>query len=975
MARLLLLSALLLLSLPGSVPAQSRDQNSTAPLFEKDIVPLVKKHCWKCHSARTRKGELNLQTLEGMLVGGESGEAAIVPGNPEASPLMALVDKGDMPPGKVSLDSADRDLLRRWIAAGAQGQGERVELLSESQLLARRVHFLIEIKCQPCHGRAKQEGELDLRSVASAIKGGKSGPALVRGDADKSLLVKRVGEDQMPPRDVRYKLSIKPVNEAELEMIRSWIDDGAIDPPSPPQVIEDDGLLVSEEDRQWWSFQPPRLPELPRQVSGLGNNPVDSFLLDRLHKKRLDYSPPANRQTLIRRLSVDLTGIIPSEADTAAFIQDSSPDAYERLVDSLLASPRYGERWGQHWLDVAGYADSEGSAGADQLWPLVYLYRDYVVRSLNEDKPYDRFLLEQLAGDQLVDYSQLEQMTPQLRDNLVATGFLRTCIDPTTSPETNFLIDRYQVLADTVEIVSSSIMGLTMRCARCHSHKYDPLPQRDYYRFTAIFASSYSPYEWVKPFDRFVVLAGKQDQQEIAEFNAEINNQVHPINLELMTLHNSQADMFLLTKLADLPESEREELQQALETEREKRTAAQSRLLDELTKKFLPDDKPLLEKYPEYKKAREGLQGRKAELEKKLRSAANAHGLRDMRADPDPFYLLRRGEWQNRGRQVLPNVPAMLKQDPGEFVIERPFKNGIASGTRLALARWLTQPDHPLTARVVVNRSWQHFFGHGIVRSAGDFGHTGTPPSNAELLDWLAVNFVQHGWSMKQLHRLIVTSQAYQQASLMRPAASTVDPENQLLWRMPLRRMDAETLRDSILSVTGQMDHAMEGSPVAVKIGNDGQVVYGPEGQGERRSIYLLHRRSTPLTLLEAFDAPRMNTNCIERRTSTVVSQALLMLNSEFSENQSALLAEKILASHPDQSADQLTAAYQAILGRVPTAEEYQLGLDFLENQRQRYGPSPDGAGSKSSTVASSDPALVDLCLVLLNSAEFLYVD
>ncbi len=928
----------LLFALQGFVHAEEDTRQTGVPVFEPDIVPLLKKNCWKCHSAKSRKGELSLQTLDGFLRGGESGEAAIVPGKPGLSPLMELIDRGEMPPGNDSLGRSDRDLIRQWIAGGARGQKESSEILSEAQSLARRVYFLMEIKCQPCHGRAKQEGELDLRSVASAIKGGKSGPALVQGDADASLLVKRVAEDQMPPRDMRYKLSIKPVNETELEMIRQWIDDGAIDPPPPPGVIKDDGLLVNDEDRQWWSFQPPRLPELPGRAGRGSNNPIDAFLLDRLRREGLGYSPPAQRQALIRRLTVDLTGLIPSAEETEAFTSDPSPDAYDRLVDRVLSSPRYGERWAQHWLDASGYADSEGSASADQLWPLVYQYRDYVIRALNSDKPYDRFLLEQLAGDQLANYAQLDRMTPELRDNLVATGYLRNCIDPTTSPETNFLIDRYQVLADTVEIVSSSLMGLTMRCARCHSHKYDPIPLRDYYRFTAIFATSYSPYEWVKPLQRYVVLAGKKDHEDIASFNAGINNQIHPFNLEMIALEKSHGEMFLLTKLAEIPESERTTLAEALEVEEAKRTGDQKKLIEDARKKFLPDDKPLLEKYASYKQAKESLLNRKAKLEKQRRSTENSHGLSDMRPEPDPFYMLRRGEWHNRGRQVLPNVPAAIKREPEEFMVQKPYQDGNASGTRLALARWLTQPDHPLTGRVMVNRAWQHFFGSGIVSTAGDFGHTGTPPSHPELLDWLSLNFVRQGWSMKQLHRLVVTSEAYQQDSRSRPSASEVDPDNQLLWRMPMRRIDAETLRDSVLSLTGQVNYQMYGSPAGVRSGGDGQVLYGPEGQGEQRSIYLLHRRSTPLTLLETFDAPRMNTNCIQRRTSTVVSQALLMLNSEFTEQQAGILATQILAANATTPAEQLEAAYQAVLGRAPVGEENKLGIAFLENQRRRYG-------------------------------------
>lgn len=942
MYQLLLRIVTLLMLLAAPLTAQDVQSKTKALVFETDVAPLLKKHCWKCHDQRTHKGELNLQTLDGLLSGGESGEAAILAGKPEASPLMTLVDNGKMPPGDKMLSRADRDLLRQWISDGARGRANPGQRLTESQRLARRVQFLMQIKCQACHGRAKQEGGLDLRTVASALKGGKSGPALVRGDAAASLLVRRVAADQMPPRDVRYKLSIKPINEAELAMIRQWINRGAEAPPPPPGTIADDGLLVSENDRQWWSFLSPQLPKLPRPAGRDGHNPIDAFLLEKLQNHGLHYSRPAGRQTLVRRLTVDLTGLIPTAEATQAFVEDSAPDAYDRLVDRLLASPGYGERWAQHWLDAAGYADSEGSASADQLWPLAYRYRDYVVRSLNSDKPYNRFLLEQLAGDQLANYAQIDRMTPELRDNLIATGYLRTCIDPTTSPETNFLIDRYQVLADTVEIVSSSLMGLTMRCARCHSHKYDPIPLRDYYRFTAIFAASYSPYEWVKPLERYVVLAGKQDLADIARFNAGIKKQIEGVNRELLTLTDSQGEIFLRTRLSEISGTERGALEQALRIEYAKRTADQQKRITDAWKKLLAGKQTLLDKDASYKQAKERLANRKAGLEQQRQNADTAHGLSDMRQDPDSFYMLRRGEWHNRGRQVLPNVPAVLKRKTSDFKVRKPYKGGVASGTRLALAQWLTRPDHPLTARVIVNRSWQHFFGRGIVSTAGDFGQTGTPPSHAELLDWLAVNFVQHGWSMKQLHRRIVTSQAYQQDSRSRTSAIQVDPDNRLVWRMPIRRMDAETLRDSILSLTRQMNHRMYGKPAGVKAGDDGQVLYAPDGQGEQRSIYLLHRRSTPLTLLETFDAPRMNTNCIQRRTSTVVSQALLLLNSGFSEQQAAILAKRISVDQATKSAEQLRAAYNAVLGRSPTKEESRLGIEFLDSQRQRYGVRPE---------------------------------
>jgi len=887
-----------------SLPFARADAEPTQ--FQSAVMPILRKHCLKCHGPEQQKAGLNLKSLDGLAHGGESGEPIVVAGNAAESRLIELVRSGEMPPGAARLSEAEVKVLRSWINTAAVRELATVnDRLSPDRLMARRVHFLFEVKCQPCHGRKTQEGGLDMRSMTSILNGGKSGPAIVRGEAEQSLLFKRIHDDQMPPRNVRYKLSIRPVSETEQQLIAKWINGGAIDPPPPPGIVEDDGLLVSDEDRYWWAFQPPVAAAVPKTAAtDRVRTAIDAFLVQKLNTRNLTFSEDADRRTLVRRAYIDLHGIPPSPQAVNDFVDDETPDSFERLVDRLLDSPRYGERWGQHWLDSAGYADSEGSASADSVYPLVYRYRDYVIRSLNADKPYNRFLLEQLAGDELEDYQTVPRMTPQLQDQLIATGFLRTCIDPTTSPETNFLNDRYQVLADTVEIVSSSVMGMTLRCARCHSHKYDPIPQRDYYRFTAIFAPAYSPGDWVKPQQRTMEMAGIEDRREIAEFNATINNQIHPINLKVNAL----------TK----------EYKERYRREHPDRT------------KTDPDSKVLSETYTEFKKQTASLADTKQKLVAQLRKPPQTQNLTDMRSDPDPFYLLRRGEWNNRGRRVLPNVPAALGHSPQPFRIEKLSVTAATTGSRLALARWLTQPKHPLTARVVANRIWQQHFGRGIVATAEDFGKTGSAPTHPELLDWLAVDFVKNGWSLKHLHRVIMKSTAWRQQSRTRKDAAAVDPENTLLWRMPLRRMDAEVVRDSMLAVAGRLNLKMYGPAVALKTLPDGQVEAVDSDEGNRRSIYLLHRRSTPLTVLETFDAPRLTTNCIKRRTSNVVSQALLMFNSGFVDRQAEDLAGKIAATN-EGIADQVNEAYVRILGRPANPKEAERAKQFLLTQQTAY--------------------------------------
>jgi Protein of unknown function (DUF1553)/Protein of unknown function (DUF1549)/Planctomycete cytochrome C len=976
----LILSAPLLLAGPPSerrVPAAS----PTKLTFERAIVPIVQKHCWKCHGEGARRAGLDLRTLAGILKGGESGEPTIVPGKAQASHLFELVSTGQMPPkGRTRLNEAEIATIRKWIDAGAAGErpapGDLHADLSARMELARQVQFILEVKCSQCHGRKEQKSGLDLRTRESMLKGGKSGPALVPGAPLKSAIVKRIAADEMPPRDLRYPLSIKPVTESELQLIRQWINVGAPAPP-PPKVLADESVPTSDADRDWWSFRPPQRPPVPGvQARDRVRTPLDAFVIARLEASGLGLSPEADRRTLIRRAYTDLIGLPPSPAEIDTFLKDPDPAAYERLIDRLLASPRYGERWGQHWLDAAGYADSEGALGADPIYPNFYRYRDYVIRSLNNDKPYERFLLEQLAGDELVDSKRLSKLTPELADNLIATGFLRTGIDPTVSPETNFPSDRYQVLADTVEIVSSSLLGLTMRCARCHSHKYDPISQRDYYQFTAIFSAAYSPEEWVKPPERFLVLADAAEQEEARRHNAAVDAKIAPLQKEVKDLTQTFTARLFEQRLAKLvPEPQRQPVRKAIQTPAEKRNQVQKDLAAKFEAQLQVDAKELPGAFPEFKQKSEALQTKLAAVEKTRHELPKAHGLTDVDPEGLPFYLLKRGEWNLRGPQVLPNVPAVLRAGAAPYTVKKPATR--TSGRRLALARWLTQPDHPLTSRVLVNRIWQHHFGTGIVATADDFGHTGTRPSHPALLDWLACELVDQGWSLKKLHRLIMTSSVYRQQSQSRGAAVNIDPENRLLWRMPLRRIDAEVLRDSILAVAGQLNAAMFGPAVAVEEAADGQVHTRTAPEFQRRSIYILHRRSTPLTILETFDAPRMTTNCLKRRRSTVVSQALLMLNSEFVHGRAAELARRIAHETGTDVTAQLDQVYQRILGRPPGPREQDLGRDFLQKQTKGYAALVVASFAARSP-AFADPqhlALTDVCLALLNSAEFSYVD
>ncbi|MBM3776461.1 MAG: DUF1549 domain-containing protein, partial [Acidobacteria bacterium] len=452
------------------------------PVFEKDVLPILQVHCVRCHGPKTKMQELDLSTLEAVWRGGESGRV-VVPEKPQESSLYEKISKGLMPlDKKTTLSSAEIAVIRRWIEAGASSRGGASAMSKTGiteNLTEHDVIPLMLLHCTPCHGTRIQEAGLDLRSRASMLKGGRSGPAIVPGRPDQSLILKRIRAVEMPPPKRVLEASVAPMTPGEVDRLAKWIEQGAPEGRVEADVATTDpDPLVSEKDRQFWAFQAPRAVQAPavRDVDRV-RNPIDAFLLHKLEGKGLSFSPEADRLTLMRRAYFDLTGLPPEPEELEAFLADRDPNAYDKLIGRLLASPRYGERWARYWLDLAGYTDL----------PHAYRYRDYVIRSFNSDKPYDRFLQEQIAGDELADYESAPVITAKMMDNLVATGFLRMIPDRTGSRLTNFVIDRVPVVADAIDVFASSTLGLTIKCARCHSHKFDPIPQRDYYRLLDVF--------------------------------------------------------------------------------------------------------------------------------------------------------------------------------------------------------------------------------------------------------------------------------------------------------------------------------------------------------------------------------------------------------------------------------------------------------------------------------------------------------
>ena len=492
----------------GFANAQS---SKKVPAFDADIKPLFTAKCAACHGSAPQ-AKLDLRTPEAILKGGASGPA-VVPGEAAKSLLIDKIVTGQMPPGKVKLTAAEIDSVRGWIDLGLKSAPVEKVATAAHPVSEIEVRAILQVRCIACHGGTRREGDLDLRTVASRLKGGKSGPALVPGKPEESLMYKRIVNGTMPPERAAKLAAVELATPPEVEKLRAWIAAGA---PEGVKASQPD-TVIKEKDRQFWSFQPPKRPDVPTvRNKALVRNPIDAFLLAKLEAKGLSYSKEAGKLTLMRRAYLDLTGLPPTSKEVAEYEGDKSSDAYEKMIDRLLASPRYGERWGQHWLDLAGYSDSEGFGQDDGVRRFAWRYRDYVIRSLNADKPYTQFLTEQLAGDELSnDWKSAKGTASQeLIDRLAATGFLRETPDQTDSYERGLIAERMNIVADEVEVLASSVMGITVGCARCHDHKYDPIPQRDYYRLSAVLQAAYDPYEWKIPSKRIVDLALESERKE-----------------------------------------------------------------------------------------------------------------------------------------------------------------------------------------------------------------------------------------------------------------------------------------------------------------------------------------------------------------------------------------------------------------------------------------------------------------------------
>lgn len=730
----------------------------------------------------------------------------------------------------------------------------------------------------------------------------------------------------------------------------------------------------SEKDRNWWAYRQPMRPKLP-QVKNPSwvRTPVDAFILARLEKEGLTSSAPADRVMLLRRVTLDLTGLPPTPGQIDAFLNDSSPNAYEKVVERLLASPQYGERWGRHWLDVVRYADTDGFE-YDTLRPDSWRYRDYVIRSFNDDKPFDRFILEQVAGDELA---------PGDPEGLVAVGFNRLASLRKNAGNQDEEMNRNEVLTERTNAIGAVFMATTIACARCHDHLFDPIRQSDYYRLQAFFASSVpKEISLAKPEEQAAwdakAKAGKEEMERVKKAMAEMEQTWAKQFRETKEKQLSTAEMQLL----QIPAGQRTPEQQLLANEVEKKLASRT---DEMGRRLAG----------ELNRKRKAMMAVLEELESKMPEPLPAlWSLTDDCKEIPIIHILERGQHTHKGKAVGPRAPGVFLSDNAPEVQDNP--EGPTTGRRLALARWLADPDNPLTARVMVNRLWYYHFSRGIVATPNDFGVQGAIPSQPELLDWLATEFVRQNWSIKAIHRLMVLSNTYQMASEGEPdklssANRSKDPDNRHFWRFNRRRLEAEEVRDSMLSVASTLNLRSGGPGVFVPVQEAlVQQLYKPKQwvvtpdlrEHHRRSVYLIAKRNLRLPFMEAFDAPDMQNSCSRREQSTHSLQALELMNGDFSNVQARELAGRLLKESGSIPHQIIERAFRLATGRKPTDKERAIAEEFLSTQtallRDRAKNKEEltlPAWVPNDMEPAAAAALCDFALAMFNLPGFLYVN
>lgn len=842
--------------------------------------------------------------------------------------------------------------LAAWMSVAWAAEPEKSAAAKVDYL--RDIKPILEKRCYECHGVEKQKSGLRLDTVAGALEGGDSGPSLVVGKSGESIIVAAItgtgDASPMPPEGAK-------LTAAEIQLIKTWIDQGAQAP------TDEKAAVVVTEKSEHWAFQPLASPGVPKvKDTTWVRNPIDNFILAKLDAAGLKPSPEAEAETLCRRLYLDLLGLPPEPGELAEFVESlrrvdaaaKREEVYAALVDKLLASPHYGERWGRHWLDLARYADSNGYTidGGRTIWK----YRDWVINALNSDMPFDQFAIEQIAGDMLPKATV---------DQIIATGFHRNTLrnEEGGTDQEQF---RVEAVVDRVSTTGSVFLGLTVGCARCHDHKYDPISQREFYQLFALLNNADEP--------SYPVPTNQQAKEEPA-LKAEIAQmekrlQEVDLNSDGRQLEWEEKLAVQLKKLAaddSAPELLKlvDGVRQAVETPRDKRTGAQKNLLNE---EFRKQDRDRL-----------ALTGPLDELKarlKQLQSKITTTLVMKERKDPRQTFVHLRGDFLRPGAKVTPATPAVL---PAIHAADGKLPN------RLDFARWLVNKENPLTPRVTMNRLWQNYFGQGLVLTENDFGTQGDLPTHPELLDWLGRELVNRGWSLKAMHRLIVTSATYRQSSRLRSDLRDKDPNNKLLARQARLRLEAEVIRDVSLAASGLLSDEI-GGPGVYPPQPEGiyrftqQVKYWKESAGGdryRRGMYTYFWRSSPYPFLTTFDAPDANVTCTRRVRSNTPLQALTLANDKAFVEIAQGLATRLLAETPSSDEERIKFGLRLSVARTPNDTEAKRLLDFVNQQRSQFAAAPKEAEAVAPPKRSSQVSAVEgaawtaVARVLLNLDEF----
>ena len=919
--------------------------------FEADIRPIFETHCLSCHEAESAQSGLAMETVEALLAGGDKEGPSVIPGKSAESSLLLYL-RGErqplMPMGGDPLPAEQIDLIARWVDQLPPGPADSDPTATAMAGAAASAHQfetaikpLLKQHCFTCHSIQNHQSGLVLETVASLLKGGSlGGPGVIPGKSSSSSLIQRLRGEKAP----QMPLNGEPLSEEQVGLIARWVDELEVTPAQERAAAEKPGW-------PWTPLKQPLVPDV-EQKSWV-RNPIDAFVLAKMEEKGMKPAPPVSKRQLLRRLYFDLIGLPPTPEEMEAFLNDSSPEAYENQIEKLLADSRYGERWARHWMDVVRYGDSVGD---NHDYPLSYMwrYRDYVIRALNQDRPYDRFIKEQIAGDAYPSYGA---------EGKIATAFLNLQVKVVGSGD-----QRRDFLTDVVNTTGSVFLGVTLGCARCHDHKYDAITHRDYYRIEAFYAPMPKPEPQAVPFTQYELPnqdpeLWKRKAQEWADRLKKRKEWGDQLKSEFKERVDQYRVLMAPQDLKDWVVADLRRPPFPSSTLMSKELREQFSLIARQNSRFANPNDP--DRY------------------KPMAYVPN-EPLGSLGYAPTTF-LLKGGDPKLKQEVVGPGFVEAASGDSKPVDLE-----GWVGSRRKKLAEWIASPTNPLTARVMVNRIWQHHFVKGLVITPSDFGKNGGGTIHPELIHWLASKFIESNWSVKDMHRLMLQSNLYRQ-SLINPRAKeyeVIDSANRYLWRIPPIRLEAEVIRDSILAVSGDLNPLAGGPSFFPDLDDDimkrARTWWEPDSQQERnrRSIYMLQKRILVSPLISVFDGPNISESCDVREFTTVTPQVFALFNSKFAHEKSRAMAERIVREVGEDPARQVERAFLLALQRRPTAPEKSSSLAFLgfgENLPQMElslikaaysGPS----ANHSSTKAKTRRSLSDFCLAMINLNEFIFL-